>query len=196
MTDPTELPRDTADNAPSPLSRADTAAEEHAPPEEAPSAHVLPTPPADITSRRGFLLTLGGVSLAWLGALLYPIYRYLAPVAAVDPFAKGGRARVERVTAKDVEKPGQGKNGGAAGRGIVVLRNAEGKLRAFDAKCTHAGCNVTFEGSRIVCPCHGGIYDLTGKNVAGPPPSPLAELGVVEENGELFVMRLEKGARS
>jgi Rieske Fe-S protein len=23
------------------------------------------------------------------------------------------------------------------------------------------------------CNCHGGAYDLTGRNVAGPPPRPL-----------------------
>ena len=103
---------------------------------------------------------------------------------------------MDKVTPADVAEAGQGKNGGYAGRGLIVLRSAEGQLRAFDAKCTHAGCNVSFEGSRIACPCHGGIYDLSGKNVSGPPPKPLTELQIIEENGELFVSQAEPQARS
>jgi Rieske Fe-S protein len=26
---------------------------------------------------------------------------------------------------------------------------------------------------RIYCNCHGGVYDLSGRNVSGPPPRPL-----------------------
>ena len=29
---------------------------------------------------------------------------------------------------------------------------------------------------RVWCACHNGTYDLTGKNVAGPPPRPLTPL--------------------
>ncbi|MFH1746103.1 MAG: Rieske 2Fe-2S domain-containing protein, partial [Planctomycetota bacterium] len=64
-------------------------------------------------------------------------------------------------------------------------------LRAFDSKCTHAGCNVEFQGDKIFCHCHGGTYDLDGKNIAGPPPRPLTELAVVEDEGQLFVLRPE-----
>jgi cytochrome b6-f complex iron-sulfur subunit len=71
----------------------------------------------------------------------------------------------------------------------VVLRTTSGSLRAFDTKCSHAGCNVRFEGTRFVCPCHGGVYDLDGKNVSGPPPRPLVELAVVESDGALVVSR-------
>jgi cytochrome b6-f complex iron-sulfur subunit len=78
----------------------------------------------------------------------------------------------------------------------VVLRARDGQLRAFDAKCSHAGCNVKFDGARMACPCHGGIYDLTGKNIAGPPPRPLTELGVREENGELFITGVLRATRS
>jgi hypothetical protein len=26
---------------------------------------------------------------------------------------------------------------------------------------------------RFICPCHGGVYDLQGVRVGGPPPRPL-----------------------
>jgi Rieske Fe-S protein len=82
-----------------------------------------------------------------------------------------------------------GKNGGYGGRGLIVFRQDNNELRAFDSKCTHAGCNVEFQGDKIFCNCHGGTYDLNGKNIAGPPPKPLTELGIEEEEGVLYVFR-------
>lgn len=145
--------------------------------------------------RRGFLALLGGLSLAWLGTLVLPVYRYLSPANTTSPPGNAGKVKIDKVTLADVAQPGQGKNGGYGGRGLIVLRTAAGTLRAFDAKCSHAGCNVSFEGSRIFCPCHGGVYDLSGKNVAGPPPKPLAELQIFEESGELFVSQDQPEAR-
>ena len=139
--------------------------------------------------RRWFLLSLGGVAAAWLGAALYPVLRYLSPQQAPDPFGEDGRALVEKIAAADVLRPGMGKNGAYGGRGLLVFRDQSGALRAFHSKCTHAGCNVEYQGDRIYCNCHGGTYDLNGKNIAGPPPRPLAELSVVEDAGQLFVLR-------
>lgn len=152
---------------------------------------------AEARRRRGFLAALGGLSLVWVGALLQPIYRYLSPPLAAKAAGQGGgKIKADKITPADVAQPGQGKNGGYAGRGLIVFRDPEGQLRAFDAKCTHAGCNVSFEGTRMACPCHGGVYDLAGKNVSGPPPKPLTELLVFEEDGALFVSHGEKTARS
>jgi Rieske Fe-S protein len=147
-------------------------------------------PPAD-KSRRRFLATLVGVAGAWLVAALYPVYRYLSPQPAPDPFGEDGRAPVEKIFPQDVARPGTGKNGAYGTRGLIVFRTEEGELRAFDSKCTHAGCNVTFQVDKIFCHCHGGTYDLNGKNIAGPPPRPLTRLGVVEEDGALYVFRLD-----
>jgi len=141
------------------------------------------------SERRTFLMMLGGIGAAWLGGGVWPIYRYLSPLPQPDPFGKTGRAKIEKLTPADVAKPGSGGNGGYAGRGVIVVREAGGALKAFDAKCTHAGCNVAFQGNRLLCPCHGGTYDLNGVNIAGPPPRPLTPLTVVEEGGALYVMR-------
>jgi cytochrome b6-f complex iron-sulfur subunit len=141
----------------------------------------------DPAGRRGFMAALGGLSALWAAGLIYPVYRYLSPPAETSPFGKGRKLKVDKISARDVARPGEGKNGGYGGRGLIVLRTSEGQLRAFDAKCTHAGCNVRFDATRMACPCHGGIYDLTGKNISGPPPKPLTELSVVEENGDLYI---------
>ena len=142
-------------------------------------------------SRRGFLKLLGAVGLGWLVAAVYPAYRYLSPQALPDPFGEDGLARIDKITPADVARVGTGKNGAYGGRGVVIFRNTDGSLKAFDSKCTHAGCNVGFQGDKIFCNCHGGTYNLDGKNISGPPPKPLTELGVVEQDDAIFVFRLE-----
>ncbi len=41
----------------------------------------------------------------------------------------------------------------------------------------------------IWCACHNGRYDLTGKNVSGPPPRPLEEFHVNVRGDEIIVSR-------
>ena len=145
---------------------------------------------ADDPGRRKAIIALGGVGALWAGGSLYPVYRYLAPREEEDPF-KDGKVAVEKVDASAVKAPGMGKNGGYAGRGLIIYRAEDGSLRAFDSKCTHAGCNVTYEGDKFHCYCHGGEYNLDGINVSGPPPAPLTELRAFEEDGVLYVARID-----
>ena len=42
---------------------------------------------------------------------------------------------------------------------------------------------------QIWCACHNGFYDLSGRNVAGPPPRPLEEYQVNIANGDIVVSR-------
>lgn len=67
------------------------------------------------------------------------------------------------------------------------------QLNVLSNSCAHLGCPVRWlvvEGAgEFLCPCHGGIYDINGGYVAGPPPRgmyryPEAE---VRENGRLYV---------
>jgi menaquinol-cytochrome c reductase iron-sulfur subunit len=46
---------------------------------------------------------------------------------------------------------------------------------AISTRCAHVGCPVRWVAAaeRFVCPCHGGVYDLLGRRVSGPPPRPL-----------------------
>ncbi len=63
---------------------------------------------------------------------------------------------------------------------VIVIKLSETDIRAFSATCTHLACIVEFRKSRhdIFCNCHNGEYDLTGRNIAGPPPRPLTRLSV------------------
>lgn len=73
-----------------------------------------------------------------------------------------------------------------AGIPVIVSRDG-GLIRAFDARCTHMGCPVTWdaEAGGFYCPCHAGRFDAEGNPVSGPPEAPLAKLEVSEQEGVL-----------
>ena len=77
----------------------------------------------------------------------------------------------------------------ADGEPDILIRDRSGKLHAFNAVCTHAGCTVGYQSGQIVCPCHGGAYDpATGAVVSGPPPAPLAQRRVLESGGRIYAV--------
>lgn len=60
------------------------------------------------------------------------------------------------------------------GKPVGVIR-LNGKLYALSLICTHLGCIVSWhlEERRLICPCHAGMFDVTGAVLGGPPPRPL-----------------------
>ncbi|MEA2369126.1 MAG: thiosulfate dehydrogenase (quinone) large subunit [Thermoleophilaceae bacterium] len=71
----------------------------------------------------------------------------------------------------------------------ILIRDSSGKVRAFSAVCTHAGCQVGYQGGQIVCPCHGGVFSAeTGAVQSGPPPQGLAPRRVVEQGGSIYAV--------
>ena len=73
---------------------------------------------------------------------------------------------------------------------IFVNHQASGTLLALSARCTHHGCIVDWDQADhlFVCPCHHGQFDPTGKNIAGPPPSPLpAYTTKVDNKGNVLI---------
>jgi thiosulfate dehydrogenase [quinone] large subunit len=76
-----------------------------------------------------------------------------------------------------------------AGTSDILIRDSAGSLAAFSAVCTHAGCEVAYRDGRLVCPCHGGVFNATtGAVEAGPPPAPLAARRVEERDGRVFAL--------
>ncbi|MCC7124945.1 MAG: ubiquinol-cytochrome c reductase iron-sulfur subunit [Acidobacteria bacterium] len=73
-------------------------------------------------------------------------------------------------------------------RVVFLVKNGD-QVRALDSTCTHLGCRTRYnaEARNIECPCHGGIYDLQGNVVAGPPPHPLAELPTRMDGSRVMV---------
>lgn len=60
-------------------------------------------------------------------------------------------------------------------RRVVYLVKSGSSVRVLDSTCTHLGCRTKFnpDSMQIECPCHGGVYDISGRVIAGPPPTPL-----------------------
>jgi choline monooxygenase len=69
-------------------------------------------------------------------------------------------------------QPGSFLTAEIAGEPILVLRDAEGVLRAFFNVCRHRAARVLTEAggqvTRLRCPYHGWTYDLTGKLRGAP----------------------------
>jgi len=63
---------------------------------------------------------------------------------------------------------------------VILIRVAEDDYRAYTATCTHLDCIVDYpQGKNLIwCWCHNGVYDLAGRNIAGPPPRPLTPLDI------------------
>lgn len=70
---------------------------------------------------------------------------------------------------------------------VVVVQPAEGEFKAFSSICTHQGCPVSrVEGEEIQCVCHGSVFSaVDGSVVNGPATSPLEEIAINVEGGEI-----------
>jgi thiosulfate dehydrogenase [quinone] large subunit len=68
----------------------------------------------------------------------------------------------------------------------ILVRLADGKVVAFDAVCTHAGCTVEYDqpSGLLACPCHGAVFDPTHNAdvLQGPAPIALPALPIVVNN--------------
>jgi cytochrome b6-f complex iron-sulfur subunit len=141
----------------------------------------------DGVGRRRLLdVLLSGGVVAFLGAVFYPVVRYLTPPPAHE-VATGS------VTAAKVGdlKPNSGKVFRFGSKPGLLIRLPSGEWRAFSAVCTHLQCTVQYRQDleRIWCPCHNGQFDLTGKNVSGPPPRPLEAFEVAVKGEDVVVIR-------
>jgi len=143
-------------------------------------------------TRRALLDWLLGLSaVGTLGAIVYPVLQYVFPPARAK-----GRAKGAVLAARAGELPaGSGKVFPFGTRPAILVHTPDGKWRAFSARCTHLSCTVRYreDMSMLFCPCHDGRFDLTGKNVGGPPPRPLPEHTVVVKGDEVYVTEGEVG---
>ena len=60
---------------------------------------------------------------------------------------------------------------------------------AVTTRCAHLGCPVRYiqASQRFICPCHGGVYDQSGKVAGGPPVRPLDRFETKVANGRVLV---------
>jgi cytochrome b6-f complex iron-sulfur subunit len=74
-------------------------------------------------------------------------------------------------------------------KAIILVRTEQEQVKAFSAVCTHLGCIVQFMPDQRIfkCNCHGSQFDLTGKNIAGPAPTPLKPFRVELKDNNILV---------
>lgn len=73
--------------------------------------------------------------------------------------------------------------------GVIVICTGTNTYAALSDTCTHQGCQLNYskQSNELVCPCHGGTYDLIGKVLGGPPPSSLKTYTVTQSGTTLTI---------
>lgn len=140
------------------------------------------------TTRKRFIGWLVGTSFgAFLVSVFYPVVRYLIPPAAAESTTN---SVVLSIKPTDLA-PNSGEIFRFGSSPGIILRTPAGELRAFSAVCTHLSCIVQYREDlgQIWCACHNGHYDLNGRNVQGPPPSPLEAYTVNVREDQIVVSR-------
>jgi Rieske Fe-S protein len=134
--------------------------------------------------RRSFLsYLLGGTLASVLAPVAYVVARYLRiPDRLPVTVLVGPVSSIPSGTSRFV------KVGMADG---ILFHHEDGTFEAFNLRCTHAGCNVAWQGNaeRFYCPCHGGVFDREGNVVEGPPKRGLDRLEVTIVKGTVQVTR-------
>ncbi len=93
---------------------------------------------------------------------MFPDNNYIPVVITLTPgIGEAGKTTVyvrKRNPSIDLEKP-----------------DSLNQYIAITSRCAHLGCPVRWvdAAERFICPCHGGVYDLLGRRVGGPPVRPL-----------------------
>jgi len=145
-------------------------------------------PKAVELTRRSFVDWLLGIGVIGSAvSFLYPVLRFVIPPPiseAIEQSVVAGKLNELPPNSYSIVKFGR--------RPCLLVRTPAGELRAFDGICTHLNCTVQYKEDvgQIWCACHNGYYDLTGKNVSGPPPRPLPAFTVnVNDDDDIIISR-------
>jgi cytochrome b6-f complex iron-sulfur subunit len=147
------------------------------------------SPPApEQMDRRDFLkMAIGGAAaLGTIAIVGFPVARFIQP----PPVAESA-IRTAVAARKDELAVNSGKIFRFGEKPALLIRHATGEYSALMASCTHLDCIVQYrpDNRDIWCACHNGVYDVTGRNVSGPPPRPLEALAVRVSGDEVIVSR-------
>jgi nitrite reductase/ring-hydroxylating ferredoxin subunit len=76
------------------------------------------------------------------------------------------------------------------GRDLILI-NHDGRILAFDEKCSHRGCSLlkgALAGNSIECPCHSARFNIiSGKVTQGPATKPINVYQVSVKNGTIAI---------
>jgi menaquinol-cytochrome c reductase iron-sulfur subunit len=130
-----------------------------------------------------------GLAVPLLGYLIAPALKRRAQawvdVAAVDELAVGVPKQLEYLaTVQD------GYHETKVQKAVWAVKQVSGEMTVFSPICPHLGCGYHWDGGeqKFKCPCHGSVYDVSGRVLAGPAPRPLDALPSKIDHGRLFVV--------
>jgi nitrite reductase/ring-hydroxylating ferredoxin subunit len=127
-------------------------------------------PPAKPASARRRAWTRRDIWRAlWLLPLLWPLGSML------------DRLRASRKAATQA-LPADLPQGLSVAGAAIVQRHDDGRVEAWEARCTHLGCRLdrVVDGV-VVCPCHGSRFDAAGRVLNGPATRALQPLRVTAD---------------
>ena len=141
-----------------------------------------------VRARRRFLTGaasgLGALTAVGLGI---PLVGFLLP-----PRRSPVSPSIVRAAGTDELEPGQSKLIRLNGLRVLLVRTDDGRYFAVSAVCTHMDvCQLEWSAERqqLLCPCHGGAFDVHGNVVQGPPSIPLPTYAVERAGAALYVQR-------
>jgi len=144
----------------------------------------------------------------------FPLQQTYGERAIQDEFPNSGKSRMEYKLTNAIwlswkapikQQGRQGSNGDILGKperpaildekteGFTESERKEilGQLNVLSNSCAHLGCPVRWMSDQqlYLCPCHGGLYDINGGWVGGPPPRGMYRYtdAEVREDGRLYV---------
>ncbi|MGQ9618081.1 MAG: QcrA and Rieske domain-containing protein [Candidatus Aminicenantia bacterium] len=129
---------------------------------------------------------IGSSFIAVLGTIFYPILKFVFP----PKISESTQSTVNVGKVDDIH-PNSGKIFRFGSKPGLIVRKSDGSFIALSATCTHLGCIVQYRADlgHIWCACHNGHFDLSGKVLSGPPPSPLQEFKVKIVGDEIYVVK-------
>ena len=137
--------------------------------------------------RRNFLLNIGLWFFGIMSAIgiTYPVGMFLWPR---EEKADGKGAKSMKIPASETPI-GEAKFIRFLNKPAVIIRPNEQEIYALSAICTHLGCVVKWNDAakELICPCHGGRFDVKGTVLGGPPPKPLVSFTARVENEYIVI---------
>ncbi len=99
--------------------------------------------------------------------------------------------------AKDLKKVGGSVTLKVKDRRVLLVRDSEDTVRAFQPACTHRQTHVKYDhkNGRLNCPAHGSRFGLDGSVLRGPAKDPL-ETYHAKLSGDSVILAFEKPSAS
>jgi Rieske Fe-S protein len=129
----------------------------------------------------------GGLGLLTALGAGFPVVGFLLP-----PKGMLGEGDFVKVASEEEMQRRSAKKLTIFGEPMLLIRLAGGRYFAVSAICTHMSvCHLEWheERSLLICPCHGGAFDVYGNVVHGPPSIPLVTQRVEQVGEDLYLRR-------